>query len=377
MLKYPREIIDNINNMAKNDFWKFIENDYNLSFLTYYIKWLSKEYQTNIISNIKSNFIKFNKNHWYWIPFSLSTYSKETQNLIMNNIGFLQTNFWCTKWCYFCGCDAIFSEKPLCIPFNQLKYLIKKYSKDLNKNYTYLYWASDPLDYNFRGKTYKNILKVYQKYIKKDPYTSSAINKGNFSLYKQISNKVTRVSYLWRDKQIYDEIKDNINDNSYEWYSLKKIWFNWLRWYKNQKYDNWIWCLNGTLLTPFFAYNLISIWKCNNFFPQWLLCYPIGKIINEPIKVWNNLIDYLTNKIVMYDYVDLRIQRWKFDHFVVFLRDKKNISLLVCSKKEMDKWIIKINQVVTISLDEYYKFCFSKGGQKILLKIETQESSNS
>lgn len=371
MIKYPYEIIENINNLSDNDFSKGLNSEYVMAFLLYYSKRLGPKYQKIIIDKTFNFFLKFNKNNDYWIPYSLSHYTKKTQNLIMNNIGFLQTNFWCTKWCYFCGCDALFSRNPICIPFNQLKYLIKRFSKDITKNYTYLYRASDPLDYRYHNKTSKHILNLYQKYIKKAPYTSSAINKSNFFLYKQISKKVTRVSYLWSDKAIYNDIKNQINDNSYEWYSLKSVWYNGLRWYKHQKYDNGILCLNWTLLTPFFAYNLVNIWRCNNFFPQWLLSYPIGKINNEEIKKWDNLIDHLTSKIVMYDYVDLRVQRWKFDKIVVFLRDFKQIYFLLCSKSDMNNGIIKVINVLKISPKEYKTLCFSKWWQNILFKLES------
>ena len=371
MLQFPYEIIEKVNKFNVNEFEWLLQDQHSLAFLLYYSKWLSRPFQEVLLTFALKRYKLFNKQFLYWIPFSLSLYPKRMQHLIMQNIGFLQTNFWCTKWCFFCGCDAIYSKNPISIPFPQIKYLFKNYSKEITKNYTYLYWASDPLDYRFRNKTYKHVLKLYQKYIKKRPYTSSAIRKDNFWLYKQIAKKVTRVSYLWSDKQIYEKIKHQINDDSYEGFSLKNIRYNGLWGYKNQKYDNGILCLNGTLLTPFCAYNLVNIGRCNNFFPQWLLSYPVLTLSNDQIKPGDNLIDFLTKKIVMYDYVDLRVQRGKFDKFVVFLRDYSNIYFLICTKSEIENWIIRVLNVVNISFNKYLDFCFSKVGQNILLKLET------
>ena len=61
--------------------------------------------------------------------------------------------------------------------------MIKQFSEDITKNYTYLYRASDPLDYHYRNKTYKHILNLYQKYIKKD---TSEKNK-TITLLKKIA----------------------------------------------------------------------------------------------------------------------------------------------------------------------------------------------
>lgn len=370
-LLYPYQIIENINKYEQKEFDNFIMDYYNMSFLIYYYKRLSKKNQALIFDKIKKKYDDYNEKYYYNMPFWLKRYSKNEKKLITSNLWFFQISFWCTKWCNFCWCDAPYFNKPISMPFNHIKFSLKKYSKNFDKNYTYLYRASDPLDYTYWKYNYKDILKIYKKVFVKLPYTSTAVNDKNHDFYNEIKKSVSRVSYLWSNKNIYEKIKYSINDDSYDWYSIKDTWRNWLNWYNQQKYDNGILCLNWVLLTPFFAYNLVNIWRCNNFFPQWLLSYPIVKINNIIVKKWDNLVDHLNSKVVMYDFVDRRSNRGKYDKVVVFLQDFKKIYMTVCSKQKMNSWYIEILSVVEITYKQYYNLCFTLEWYSILFNIES------
>lgn len=370
-LLYPYQIIEDVNKYNDETFNDFIKNHYNKSFLTYYYKRLSKTHQLTLFTTLKKEYTAYNNTHYYNSPFGLKNHSNNEKKIVLSNLWFFQISFWCTKWCYFCWCDAPYFNNPTSIPYNHIRYVLKNNYKDFKKNYTYLYWASDPLDYKYGKYNYKNILRIYKRLLNKLPYTSTAINDKNYDFYKEIQKSVNRVSYLWTTKKIYENIKDIVDDDSYEWYSIKDTWHNWLNWFTKQKYDNGILCLHGTLITPFFAYNLVNIWKCNNFFPQWLLCYPISKINNSEIKKWYNLVDYLANKVVMYDFVDKRSYRGKYNKVVVFLQDFQSIYMTVCSKRKMNVWFIEIINVIKISHKQYHDLCFTLEWYNILFDIES------
>ncbi len=378
IIRYPSEIKDIINTFDTKQFEALIQNNfYNISFLGYYYKRLSKTHQSILLNSIKKSFDTYNTSHRYNLPYALRIYSKKERKLIMSNLWFFQISFGCTKGCYFCWCDAPFFHNPISIPFNHIKYTLRRFSDDFKKNYTYLYRASDPLDYKRGNRSYKHILKLHKRVLHRLPYTSTAVNHQNLGFYKEIQESVTRVSYLGSNKNIYANIQHLIHDDTYEWYSIKDTRFNGLNWFMNQKYDNGILCLHGTVITPFFAYNLVNLWKCNNFFPQWLLSFPIIKIKNNIIKQWDNLLDHMTSKVVMYDFVDKRSYRGKYNKVVVFLQDFQKIYMTICSKNKMNEGYIEIINVMEISYQKYYHLCFTLEWYSILFSLESWENKTS
>ncbi len=367
---HPREIKENPLYSTPEQVLKLVRNDeYSLAYLLYYFKWLSRECQSIVQCQVVERFWKYNLDHRYNYPFSLRNYSESEKSIIAQNVWFFQLSFGCTHGCAFCWSDAPYFKKPLSLPFGHIIFLLKKFRENFILNYTFFYWASDPLDYRSGKKSYDHIVKACRKLLGKSPFTSSALNTNNLEIFQKIKKFKIRLSALWSNKNLFEQYK---SESSFE--SNEIVMHNGLSWYLKKKFDYGILCLNWVLLTPFFAYNLVNIKDCNSYFPQGLLAYPITEITQEPILVWANLILYLSTKVVMYDYVEKRSKVGHFNKIVVFLRDKNTIYITVCSKEWMGSGFIEILFSRKISHELYHQLVFTKEWYNMLYNIEYNEA---
>ncbi len=356
---YPFEIND------KGKLW----HTYNKLFLLYYFKWIKKpKIKKKLLEKSINSFKKYNKKSC--IPYSLRKFNTQERYGIIKWLWFFQITFWCSRWCNFCWADAPLFKEPIAIPFFQVKHILKKYNNYLRKNSTFLYWASEPTDYYFKWKDYVDVVKIYKEKIGYFPFTSTWLNRRNLKTFSKIKNIKTRISKLSSDKKIIKE--NNIDITNYN--SNQEILYNGLNWYSKKKYTYGIWCLNWTLITPFWVYNLVNIRLCNDYFPQGLLVFPILKIQKKIfIEEWNNLIYYLDKCIVLYDYNEVRLYNNVPNKWVVFLYDLNKIYMIIYSKSEMNKWIIKILKSIEISNSEYENLVYTSKWQNILFQIENNE----
>lgn len=107
----------------------------------------------------------------------LSEFDEHQRRLIMANTGSIQLTDGCSIGCTFCGFESKKGVRDY-IPFKFIEGLVKKYKTELSKSHPFLYYASDPFDYDFDGHNYIDIHNLFEKACDYSPFVSTAVPRG-------------------------------------------------------------------------------------------------------------------------------------------------------------------------------------------------------
>lgn len=107
----------------------------------------------------------------------LSEFDERQRKLIMANVGSIQLTDGCSLGCTFCGFESKKGVRDY-IPFKLIEGLVKKYKTELAKSHPFLYYASDPFDYDFDGKNYINVHTMFENACNYSPFVSTAVPNG-------------------------------------------------------------------------------------------------------------------------------------------------------------------------------------------------------
>jgi len=228
----------------------------------------------------------------------LSEFSHEQRELITSNVGAIQLTEGCSIGCPDCGFGAQRGVNDY-IPFDVLTRIVKNYKEGLKSTEPYFYQASDPFDYNFDGKKYKDVHNLFEKVCGFSAGTSTSVPKGKENEVLEFARSGNYLgiscSYMNRKRlqpyvtkfegkknvevAIFDENKaDKIKEMEKRF--ERDIFANYI--YPNRRNFNpkkgdldeiGIGCFNGVLMTPKGVYNVVSI-KPNPV-------YPHGQIVRE------------------------------------------------------------------------------------------------
>jgi hypothetical protein len=115
----------------------------------------------------------------------LSSFDERQLRLIMANTGSIQLTDGCSIGCPFCGFESKKGVRDY-IPFKLLERLVKSHSKELAKARPFLYYASDPFDYDFDRHSYVDVHKMFEDACDYSPCVSTAVPKGKESLVIEV-----------------------------------------------------------------------------------------------------------------------------------------------------------------------------------------------
>jgi len=123
----------------------------------------------------------------------LDRFSLDQRRVLYNNTSRIEPTKGCSIGCDFCGANAPRGVRTQ-IPFQTLERIAKEMG-DLRKrkDRLFLYGASEPLDYEFRGKNYFDVLKLFtdQDF---EVWTTTAIPKRKEELAIANLDKIDRIS---------------------------------------------------------------------------------------------------------------------------------------------------------------------------------------
>ena len=107
----------------------------------------------------------------------LNAFSDRQKKLLFQNTYAIQLTEGCSTACVDCGAGALAGVRTY-LPFDFLEQLFSAHSKDFEQIRT-LYLASDPFDYNFDGKTYVDVHKLFIQKTGVIPFVSTALPRGS------------------------------------------------------------------------------------------------------------------------------------------------------------------------------------------------------
>ena len=123
-------------------------------------------------------------------PECLKGFTEEQKKTIITETDSIELTLGCSLGCPFCGFNAKIKVRDK-IPFSDLVYLIRHYGTDLDfdkKPEFFLYWASDPFDYEDDDKNYLDAVELFDFYVGR-PFTSTAYPEGKKELLKEMIEK--------------------------------------------------------------------------------------------------------------------------------------------------------------------------------------------
>ena len=118
----------------------------------------------------------------------LGQFSDEQLKLIMSNVGAIQLTDGCTLGCSFCGFEALKGVRSY-IPPSLLEDLASRFSNELWETGPFLYYASDPFDYDFEGSNYWDIHQMWTEKVGYSPFISTAVPQGKEKLVLDLLQK--------------------------------------------------------------------------------------------------------------------------------------------------------------------------------------------
>lgn len=139
----------------------------------------------------------------------LGQFSEQQIRLMMRNMGAIQLTEGCSIGCHFCGFEA---KKGVTryIPFNLIEQLVTKYHNELEESQTFLYYASDPFDYDFEGHDYLDIHDLVKKESKYSPFVATSVPRGKekeiISLLIDGKSKGQFDGQRWNNSSVIDRI---------------------------------------------------------------------------------------------------------------------------------------------------------------------------
>ncbi|MBI2136222.1 hypothetical protein HYU06_04065 [Candidatus Woesearchaeota archaeon] len=111
----------------------------------------------------------------------MESFSEEQLSIIMKNLGAIQLTDGCSVGCHFCGFEAQRGIK-VYFPYDQLARLASRFSKELATSQPFLYYASDPFDYDFDGHDYVEVHSIFAEQCGYSPSVSTTVPVGREEL---------------------------------------------------------------------------------------------------------------------------------------------------------------------------------------------------
>ena len=109
---------------------------------------------------------------------------------IFRNVGAIQLTKGCSIGCNWCGIGA---TKPIrdYIEFSFLEKVVKEFSREIGEARPFLYYASDPFDYEFDDHNYLDVDNLFRSIdCNYFPYISTAVPKGKEDLVVDLLLKI-------------------------------------------------------------------------------------------------------------------------------------------------------------------------------------------
>ena len=199
------------------------------------------------------------------------------------NLVVVQLTTGCSVACPSCNFNALLAPRRH-LSWDAVTEIIDRWGDSILRNSGFLYWASDPLDWQgSNGKTYLDILNYFEAKHGESPHTTTAIPKGKEEIAAEIwrsrhciriSPSNANVSRLEKKGIVFREDKYEIkidlfgNPGNSESHVITtrgenvdynknlayKVGLN----YDNRGYHQSIACREGTIITPDGAFNLYS-----------------------------------------------------------------------------------------------------------------------
>ncbi len=305
-----------------------------VAFLSYWEKWLEKDRQRLVDDIIKEKKEAYPENSES-LPLELEKrFSPRELQLIFSNVGAIQLTFGCSKGCPFCGLDAIKDAREH-IPYSQLANLFTQYGKQIGLTKPFLYWASEPFDYeswdNSQKRTYQDIHELATEFASYDPgVTTRETKEPDWMQFLDNSKKggERRISTYGLNPKTVEKIKDNTAQNVIITVGdgekhQKGIGISFDE--SNTELTKGTGCIDGILITPRGLYNVAQT-DLSSKNPQGQIIIPLENISDKKPKIGENIENVLKNYVI---------------------RQQRNVSnipsrkLTICGQSEL--WEIEFN----------------------------------
>jgi len=107
----------------------------------------------------------------------LDRFSSDQKGIIMENLGAFQLTEGCSLGCSFCGFEAAKKVRDY-VRFEAINDLVSNYGDQLGKSRPFLYYGSDPFDYDFEGHNYLDVHRLVESLAGYSPFVSTSVPKG-------------------------------------------------------------------------------------------------------------------------------------------------------------------------------------------------------
>lgn len=327
----PSELVEFFTLLEKNDkLGDFLEkikgDDALVAMISYWEKWLEKDHQKLVDKVVEEKKDMYDGPKMQdSLPLNLEKrFTEEELKLIFSHLVGIQLTFGCSKGCPFCGVDAVPGVREH-IPYSQLANLFKKYGKQIAKTEPFLYWASEPSDYQAKvgleDKTYQDSHQLAVEFAGYNPHITSketADKKWLEFLNITSQNSVVRVSLYNLPQEEKEKRSQKIEEMSKGGKGIEIVGleeehvkgfgksFSVISTEKEPDLfrklrmvgEKGIGCANGVLITPRGIYNTAVI-PISKEFPQGIITCPLEEISDIVIKPGDSLLDILRQVIII------------------------------------------------------------------------------
>jgi hypothetical protein len=125
----------------------------------------------------------------------LSPFTSNQLKVIFSNMGALELTSGCSVGCDFCGLEAKKGVSGT-LHWDDIVYIAEKFGKYMKKADTFLYYATDPLDWRGNGRDYQDVSALFEEKAGYHPFVSTAVPRGReeLALEMLLKGKLDRVS---------------------------------------------------------------------------------------------------------------------------------------------------------------------------------------
>ncbi|MCK5490872.1 MAG: hypothetical protein KAI67_03445 [Candidatus Pacebacteria bacterium] len=296
-----------------------VENDSMKAKLSYWEKWLEKDHQNLLEQVIEEKEKTYDGENFdsESLPLGLEKkFNREELELVLSNLAAIQLTFGCSKKCPFCGVDAVPGVKDQ-ISYTELANLYRNYSTELCKTNPFLYWASEPSDYEDKSveKTYQDVHQLASEYAGYNPGIVTRKTDEEWLNFIGAQENI-RLSLDSLTDNKYEEVKMKADDIGiridYEEISRREHKKGIGMSYKGDKNENirrmkpertggekGIGCLDGILLTPRGLYNVVLLDEVGNKYPQGQIIVPLESIdVDKKVNLGDQIEPHLGSSVV-------------------------------------------------------------------------------